>query len=262
LSEVKIQVTFASAEKCGLDSFEASIYCDYAYLDAPERNLFNTSVSKGLDFLVETVQIQELRLPDDIYSETTHSRYDAKLNFRRPIKSLHWIIRHEPEETPTDTDTRTHHGRYVGDPDNTYLSFSPCPWTPSQLGLVQSISEKLAPIHQASLTFNGSERISPRNGVFFNTVQNLRHKLGCALPGIYSYSLSLYPSQLEPSGAASFTMLDDVILHLTMKKNTTAEKWQVDEDTGIHLERLKTLIVFAWGYNILHVQSGTATMVY
>jgi hypothetical protein len=47
-----------------------------------------------------------------------------------------------------------------------------------------------------------------------------------------------------------------------MKKNTTAEKWQVDEDTGIHLERLKTLIVFAWGYNILHVQSGTATMVY
>lgn len=258
LSEIRITVTFATAESCGMESFECCLYADYAYLDHSERTLFSKAVK--LDYLVEHVQIQEFQLPDDIYSDTVTAHYNAKLPFRRPIKSLHWVLRHDPKNNDPE---RTHHGRYVGDVDTTYLSLGPCPWISSGLGLIQSVPEKLAPIHSVSLVFNGTERFSERLGTYFNTVQHFNHGLGCPLPGIYSYCFALNPADPIPSGAASFSTLDEVELRLVLKKNRSRMEWDGStEDEGIHLDSLRTLVVFGFGYNVLHIEGGGVSVVF
>lgn len=262
LSEVKLTFTWATAEEVGVspDGFTAAVWCDYAYLSDYERKYF---LETPIQQLVEQVQfnggysLMQGALP------TSQVTARVPLRFFRPVKSLFWALKEQPSVTPG----RTHHGRYVGDRDNTYLAFQPSQYSWSGYGLYETISEKLAPISQVSLLMNGVDRFAPRHGRYFNIVQPYQATKRAPLPGMYMYTFALLPESVFPSGEANFSAIQDVQLQITLKMDTTDDVTDAAfagtgaESTAKNIGGLTNLLVFATSYNLLHTEAGRAHLV-
>ena len=153
------------------------------------------------------------------------------------------------------SNARTHHARYVGDPDNTYLGLQP---GGDSYDLVQPLSERLAPVLSAGLLLNGVQRFAPRRGSYFNKVQAFQYARRCPLPGVYSYSFCMDPASVHPSGVCNFSSLDVAELQLQLKRSVTDPAAAGGEDAALDISRLRELRVFGWGWNVLRVADGNA----
>lgn len=263
-SEVKLTFSFRDAAEVGVlsDGFEAALYCDYVYLDDTERRRF---LGKPHEYLVEQVQTQQFDLTaEEAPREDGQSRFNAKLNFSHPVKALYWVLK-QTDPVPG----RTMHARYVGDPVDTFLTFQPNPHSGFHgYGMYQVVSEKLAPVHKARLTFNGVDRFSERPGTYFNKVQPYQHTRRAPNPGIYMYSFALNPEDIQPSGTCNFSMIDTSELQLTFKQSVSSGiisdtfRRAGAEQFARNIAGMKTLLVFAWNYNILRVENGMSTLVF
>ena len=263
-SEVKVVIEFATASEAGIspDNFSATMYADFIYLDTHDRR---TLVANSHEYLIEQIQYNEFNMPDSIPSLSNTSTYDAHLKFFRPVKSIYWMMRNS---TPS-TSTRTHHGRYVGDAENTYLAYQPNPFDVSSYGHIHCISERLAPIASAQLTLDGQTRFIERPGSYFELMQSYQFLPRSTHPGMYSFSFALEPADLQPSGACNFSSIEHAVLRVVVKKNTTKAIDSPDAFSGKdalttakNIQELRELIVIAVNYNILKVQSGRAGLVF
>jgi hypothetical protein len=261
LAEVKLTFNFASAYDVGvLDSnFSAAIYADMVYLDSDEREVFSSST---IDYLIEQVQHVSKKLEGtEAPSETEMRTVRCKLPFLRPVKALYWVLK----ETNTDPDMTTH-GRYIGDLGTTYLSYQP---VGGSHGLMQSISEKLAPVQAARLTIQGVDRFSSRPGNYFNKVQPFQHaKKAATVPGMYMYSFSLALDDSHPTGSANFSTLSDAELVLTLKQSVSSPIVSSDfsgaaaETKAKNITGLKELLVFGWSFNVLRFENGMCGLLF
>lgn len=261
VSEVKLTFNFASAEEIGIlpDDFTVAIYADLVYLDDAERKVFAAST---LDYLIEQVQyIPKVLENDEIPSTESMRTVKCKLPLVRPVKSLYWVLKQSGTHP-----TMTTHGRYVGDIGSTFVSYQP---TAGSLGLMQSISEKHAPVHSARLTINGTERFASRPGSYFNKVQPYQYaKKAHIMPGMYFYSFALRPDDSNPTGNANFSTIKDAELILTLKQSVDAPiasssfQGEFAETRAKNITGLRELKVFAWGYNLLRIENGLAGLLY
>lgn len=252
-SEVRLSFDFARAEDIGVlpdANFSACLQVEYIYCDTPEREYFSRT---PLTYLIE--QVQHLtRTLDSNEGPGTNSMRTVRvpLNFSRPVKAMYWIFR----ETGTD-DAMTSHGRYVGDLGGTYLSYQ----TGFDGGhtLMQSISERLAPLFSARLMFNGVDRFS-HEGSYFNRVQPYQYARCTPLPGIYMYSFALDPNDPYPSGEANFSTIDADLV-VTFKKSVATSIYDFPAEDAERIAKnitgLLDMRVFAWSYNILRIERGT-----
>lgn len=69
-------------------------------------------------------------------------------------------------------------------------------------------------VKECQMMFLGHERFSVRSGEYFRTVQPYTYHTRVPDKNIYTYSFSLFPEQIQPSGAANFSKLDSVSLNL------------------------------------------------
>ena len=262
-TEVRLSLTLADAGDLGVspDGFNVRLFADYVYVDAYEKNAM---MDADHTYLFEQVQTQSFTLPPDIPSADSATSYSAKLQFLRPVKCLYWALK---DSTP-GADARSNHARYVGDYANTLLGYQPCQSAPSGLGLVSSVSERLAPVDTARITFNGVDRLTERKGTYFNKVQPYMFCRRCPLPGLYMYSFALSPEMLSPTGVANFSSMDDAQLHLTFKRSVTPSASGAEfagagaEALAAGIDTMHDLVVFAWGYNLLRVSGGEAAIVF
>lgn len=258
-SEVRIWFEFADAEEVGVsvDNFSATVYADFVLLDTKERQWF---AQNPHDYLIEQVQYNQMTLPDGVPSTDKVTTVKMPLRLFRPVKALYWVFRN----TAPSTSTRTHHGRYVGDAANTYLAYQPNPFDLSQYGLLECISERLAPMLSATLNINGQARFDTRNGTYFQKIQPYNHLPKTVFPGMYSYSFALRPADLQPTGMCNFSTIDEAHLMLDIKKTTTAEitssafAGTKALDTAKNISELRDLLVMAVNYNIMRIEYGRA----
>lgn len=178
-SEVKLVFEFASAEEVGVDpeGFTASLYYDGVYLDAAERKRLFT---RNHSYLIEQVQTIGRTLTEGP-SEDGMTTVRVKLDFAHPVKAIYWVLR----TIKSATDTRTFHGRYIGDEDNLYVSFQPNQFDiEGGYGLVDVQSQKYAPVASAKLTISGVDRQSDRPGSYYSVVQPAQYTKRSPLPGV------------------------------------------------------------------------------
>lgn len=106
------------------------------------------------------------------------------------------------------------------------------------------------PVVTAKLQLNGQDRISEREGSYFDVVQPFQHHTRAPDTGINVYSFALRPEEHNPSGGCNFSRIDNATLQLILSSNTVAAL------------RTAKVRVYAFSYNILRVMAGMAGIAY
>jgi hypothetical protein len=105
-------------------------------------------------------------------------------------------------------------------------------------------------VEVAKLQLNGQDRISEREGSYFDKVQPYQHHSRCPSVGINCYSFALRPEEHQPSGTCNFSRIDKATLQLTVSINTVSGN------------RTAQVRVYALNYNVLRVMSGMGGLAY
>ncbi len=102
------------------------------------------------------------------------------------------------------------------------------------------------PVVTAKLQLNGQDRISEREGSYFDVVQPWQHHTRHPDTGINVYSFALKPEEHQPSGTCNFSRIDNATLQLVLSSATVS---------GTSTAKVR---VYAVNYNVLRVMSGMA----
>jgi hypothetical protein len=100
------------------------------------------------------------------------------------------------------------------------------------------------------LQLNGQDRISEREGSYFDVVQPFQHHTRAPDTGINVYSFALRPEEHNPSGTCNFSRIDNATLQLVLSSNTVA---------SVATAKVR---VYAYSYNVLRVMAGMAGIAY
>ncbi len=106
------------------------------------------------------------------------------------------------------------------------------------------------PVVTAKLQLNGQDRISEREGSYFDVVQPFQHHTRHPDTGINVYSFALRPEEHQPSGTCNFSRIDNAVLQLVLSSNTVS---------GTQTAKVR---VYAVNYNVLRIMSGMAGVAY
>jgi hypothetical protein len=105
------------------------------------------------------------------------------------------------------------------------------------------------PVLSAKIVLNGTDRISDRDGFYFNVQQPYDYHTTCPAPGINCYSFAFEPEEHQPSGSCNFSRIDNASIEVTL-------------DNSIRTNRTSNMKVYAVSYNILRIMSGLGQLAY
>ena len=227
---------------------ELTVYAEYIYLDTLERRKFAKMTH---NYLIE--QIQTL---GPLSISNTATRIPINIRFNHPIKELLWVIENSPINCETTND------------------------------------RKFEIVDSANIQLNGKDRFYERSGNYFTLMQRYKHHSGTPMKylfesifsgdsaafernyrnftgspipseAIHSYSFSIYPENLEPSGTCNFSRLDNVILQLKFfDKNFMGNAIKNCYNNTTFPPEHRTLRVFGINYNILKIMGGMGGLAY
>ena len=211
----------------------ATIWCDYVFLDTDERKRF---AQLSHEYLIEQVQMNE-----NTVSGTNEQSVSLVMN--HPVKEIIWTI--------NDTEKATLENQWYNYTDSEIFADSN---TEDILGsdsnsLLQNTLFGIDPdgnnsIYSANLQLNGNDRFAKRNGDYFSLVQPYQHHTNIpSNAGINVYSFALKPEEHQPSGTLNMSRIDTAKLVVKPKKGGTIRVWGVN-------------------YNVLRILSGMGGLAY
>jgi hypothetical protein len=123
-------------------------------------------------------------------------------------------------------------------------------WT-SQLPVFDSGEN---PTELAKIQLNGHDRLSQREGRYFNTVIPQECHENCPAMGINVYSFAFKPEEHQPSGTCNFSRIDIAQLLLNITNATYI--------TNLNTPDTAKCRIYATNYNVLRVLSGMAGLAF
>lgn len=201
---------FTAFDGNGSSSIDLKAYidCNFVFLDTAERNFVAIS---NMDYLIERVYRNE--------AGAVRGQGVVDLTLTNPIKEIVWTLRRRDANEFNDW----------------------CNYT-----AVRPESEGYPILDSAKLLWNGLDRFELKPAAYFNLLQPYIHHSTSPREGIYTYSFSLHPERLQPSGSFNATTISRIQLLLTLINNT--EEYDV--------------FVYSVYYNIFRVISGSGNMVF
>lgn len=184
------------------------IFMDYIFLDTYERKQFAQAQHRYL--------IEQLQFSGDQGITASQSAFRLPLNFNLPVKELFWLIQ-------TDENlTRNNLMDFRNTPDEYYQ-------LPSDV------------LDNLTIQFNGIDRFQSRRGEYFRLLHQYQHHTN-PVPDlyIYTYSFAINPEELQPSGSANFSKIDNVDLIVNLVNG--------------HLD--SRIRVYGINYNVLRIMNG------
>ena len=104
------------------------------------------------------------------------------------------------------------------------------------------------PIVKAKIQLNGHDRLSEREGRYFNLVQPYQHHTNVPACGINVYSFALKPEEHQPSGTCNMSSIDQAELRFDL--------------TSKCAQGTSTIRIYAVNYNVLRIMSGMGGLAY
>lgn len=213
----------------------ASLYIDYVYIDQEERKKFGRY---SLEYLID----QHQYLP---VNNINSFNINQLLYFVNPIKELLWtcqtkvwdryefvkiykftainnlmnekikLIIDNKHLIKKDDNIKIYNSKYynntykVIDIDETSITIN-SDYIINDYGYVEIINTIYSEntIDTLTITFNTAERISARDGMYYNLIQPWKHHSNIPSPGIYLFSFALNPEDYQPSGSCNMGLLD------------------------------------------------------
>lgn len=246
--EIRLTFEFEDAANIpGIDGtvpLEATLWCDYTFLDQVERKKFASTAHEYL--LLQT----QFTGDENVQVAATSKSQQIRLNFNHPTKFIAFVI----------ADPATH-GKFTG-------------------GYAGATQEALAPLQSARLVLNGHDRAETRVGAVFNKITPYQVNKANPDAGIYlmPFCLSIgsggtgSSNGLAPSGSLNFSRIDSAVLALTFKaasvagnttvKSNVANVLDAETTTITDAQNLTALRTFAVNYNVLRIMSGMGGLAY
>ena len=192
------------------------LYCDYIFLDAPERIRMSEIQH---EYLVTQLQWQG---SEPVTSPTAPSGSQNRkftLNFNHPVRELVFVYQ---AASTYDSDPVT--GNNIFDYE------IPLP----------AISGTEV-FEEVKLIINGSDRFSARPGAYFRLVQPYEHHVRVPNKSIYVYSFALEDADSkQPNGSSNFTRFDSAQLQVVLNASLPSGRVQI----------------YAPNFNILRISAG------
>lgn len=232
--------------------FECSLLIDYIYLDGLERRKFAQSAH---EYLIETVQTvrEDLTNPEfklkasnnTLFYDSVMNNlidYSIQLDLKHPCKELIWIIQKKIYTENKDGLLRCFFNKY---------------------GL--NINSNENPISDGTITLNGYTKINRKVGIdkYYNVLQPYQHHTSTPKSGVFVYSFSIAPEDIQPSGSCNFSRFVSQQLIQKIKEQTFYYALSdIDPNIIINSSQDKLqytdieVIVFARGYNVIRIQGG------
>ena len=192
---------------------------EYGFLDDEERIRFSRARH---EYLIEQLFFTGERVIDGL-------NQSFKIDFTQPCKELIWTsqltlaqnLRNNDFFNYTDTLIRDENGDVIG---NNIIT-------------------------QATILFNGYERLSLRDIEYFSKLQIYQNHRNGATEGINVYSFALYPEKHQPSGTANLSRIDNVDVRVNV----------IPEITFDYTAKLN---IYGVCYNILRIANGISGLVF
>lgn len=241
--EVRLNFTFedtAIMDDAGIDTSappEVKLFIDYVYLDTDERRRFAQVAHEYL--------ITQIQHTGDETAMVKSAQQNLRLNLNHPCKYLAWVYANP-----------SRHGHFAGTPTTRDAN-----------------SEYLAPLRKAKLQLNGHDRMTEREGAYFNYTQPWQTMRCRPKAGVYMYSFALKPDEHQPSGTVNMSRIDNATLIMNYKEIVSGTAAHTDEATLVgnalnenrvagDIENLVALRLFAENYNVLRIMSGMGGLAY
>lgn len=213
--------------------------CQFIFLDRKERKYIAT---KKHEILICQTQ-------KNINNIT--SNLNLEIDFNHPVKDLIFVI--QSNDVKNSGELFNFSGTYKYLPANiNYDGIDKIKY-----GLLR----KKHLLKNASMFFNGIERLSKKDHKYFHYLQNYEYYGSTLSHYIYLYSFSLSPGSLNPTGSVNFSMLDNAQLKVELNSNITEDigSGNIILGPGNNGCEIK---VFANNYNILQIEGGLCGLKY
>jgi hypothetical protein len=205
----------------------ASLWCDYVFLDTDERKRF---AQLSHEYLIEQVQLNENGL-------TTASEQSVPLTMNHPVKELIWTLNDDAKKTHQNQwYNYTNTSNFESTGENSITNY-----TTTLFGVEPDGDNSIL---SASLQLNGNDRFAKRTGEYFSLVQPYQHHTNIpSNAGINVYSFAVKPEEHQPSGTLNMSRIDTARLVIKPKNAGTLRVWGVN-------------------YNVLRILSGMGGLAY
>jgi hypothetical protein len=172
----------------------ASLECNYIFLDTPERTFM---AGTSIDYLIE-------RITRDDGNTGVVSSYTANMSLQNPIKEMVWVLRRSDANLYND-------------------------WANYTAAQPSDVTQP--PLANARILWNGLERFEQKRSAYFNQLQPYQCHTSSPREGIYVYSFALMPEKVQPSGSFNATMLQQIQLQLTANPFSSTTNTNVSTTT-------------------------------
>lgn len=196
-----------------LSLLDAYLMVDYIYLENNERIKF---INSPLTYLIDICQYDNDKLVFNINNK-------IKIGYSYPTKEI--LIR----------------AQYTNI-NNIYYN-NPFNFTTS---LDNKNSKSL--IKNLQIILNGFNRENNYDNNFYNYIQSYQHHNNVPPKGLFLYSFSINPFNIQPSGVCSFSKFDDISFDITLEK--------------ISYENQVKIRIYALSYNILKIENGICSLLF
>ncbi len=191
---------------------------DYAFLDEEERLRFSQAKHEYL--IQQTIILNEKTI------ENTNRNLQIELS--QPVKMIAWVCQQSIFKDKRNNDNFNYTNSHIRKND-------------------KLIGKNL--VTNATILFNGHERVSLRNSSYFQNVQSYQHFPYSTIEGINIYSFCLFPESHQPSGSANMSKIDNVEIKLAM-------------DPIVNFKNTCKFRGYAVNYNILRIANGLCGVVF
>jgi hypothetical protein len=203
--------TYRKTSKIKGLNLDGHIFAQYIYLDAEERKKF---AEAHHEYLIETVQYSGEKL---VHFPTEEIRIP---HFEHPCKEIIWVAQRQ--------------------------RFTKTPLEPFNYSSNYEETERL--ITEASMLFNGNERISQRKATYFSKLLGHYYHTK-SHDDIYVFPFDMFPELYQPSGSCNLSKINILSLFLKFIKTVTSSD-------PVYIK------VYALCYNVLRISMGLGGLAY
>ena len=232
--------------------FEPALEINYIFLDVVERKKF-AKISH--EFLI--TQVTRNQFLGVVGNKT------LELILHHPVKNLVWTTKRNDMESFNIYNNYTNWFDEDVDP-HTMAWVNQIYNLNNQAGLDDSLVKNKIPskstsiyyykniLKNAKLLFDGKDRISVKDNIYFNYLEPFNTSLVSPKEGIYSYSFGIDNHKFQPSGSCNMSRIKKISLEV--ETNPTEKKFSLNEN--LQYQYLYDINVYAVNFNILRIMAG------
>jgi hypothetical protein len=122
------------------------------------------------------------------------------------------------------------------------------------------LNGKVNPVKELLVQLNGSERLSKRDGTYFNYVQSFQCYNVTPCDGLNSLSFALDPTKHQPSGSCNMSRIDNASVHIDFIGQALSMVGGVATKVSVVPYSAAKCNIYSPNYNVFRVMGGMAGM--